>query len=301
MPDRRHWRLYLSALVLLVGGAYLTLSVLDSVSAEKRIAAKPNRLGSLGGAIAYELRHSLGTAVYVFLGGWFVVVVRLALRRSWLRWSLRSLGWLLLIPTAAVLAERWPKLAPAGAVLPLGPGGSIGAWINDWLQDRLQPLGQDLLLVGCLALGVILTLDDALRLLMRLLWWCLRANLDLPVIEKRPAPQRGIPLIVRTIPTAEAEEVEETEEEETPAPEASESDEPAIGAKIIPIHHHNEIVRHEMQGPHLFTAPRRKPPTQTVSDRERFADFELPSLKLLEDAQPFDYHAHDHQLRDRAA
>jgi DNA segregation ATPase FtsK/SpoIIIE, S-DNA-T family len=290
MSDRRHWRLYLSVLVLLVGGVFLTLSVLDSVSADRR-------LDPLGGAIAYELRQSLGAAVYVFLTGWFVVIVRLALRRSWLGWWLRSLGWLLLVPAAAVLAERWPEVAPAGAVLPLGPGGSIGAWLNEWLQGWLQPRGQDLFLAGCLALGVLLTLDDVLRLLLRLLWWCLRANLDLPMFEKRPAQRRGIPPIVRTTrPT----EVEETEEEEAPAP-AAEPEELAMGAKIIPIHHHNEIVRHEMHGPHLFSTPRRKPPLPAVSDRERFADFELPSLKLLEDAQPFDYRAHDHQLRDRAA
>ncbi|HTU18923.1 MAG TPA: hypothetical protein VMG10_12760, partial [Gemmataceae bacterium] len=78
MLDRRHWRLYLSALVLSAGGVFLSLSVLSSLS------AKPSRLDPLGGGIAYELRQSLGAAVYVFLAGWFVVVVRLALRRSWL-------------------------------------------------------------------------------------------------------------------------------------------------------------------------------------------------------------------------
>ena len=298
MPDRRHWRLYLSVLALLVGGVFLTLSVLDSVSADTRFVLKPNRLGPLGGAIAYELRQSLGAAVYVFLTGWFVVAFRLVLRRGWLGWSLRSLGWLLLVPAAAVLAERWPEFAPTGAVLPLGPGGSIGAWLNEWLHDRLHPLGQDLLLSGCLTLGVILTLDDALRLLLRWLWRCIRANLDWPTIENRPAQRPGILPIVRTTPPAEAEESEEVE---IPAPAAVESEEPAIGAKIIPIHHHNEMVRHESQGPHLFSTPRRKPPVETVSDRVRFADYELPSLKLLEDAQPFDYRDHDQQLRERAA
>ncbi|HTU19041.1 MAG TPA: DNA translocase FtsK 4TM domain-containing protein [Gemmataceae bacterium] len=292
MLDRRHWRLYLSALVLSAGGVFLTLSVLASLS------AKPSRLDPLGGAIAYELRQSLGAAVYVFLAGWFVVVVRLALRRSWLGWSLRSLGWLLLIPATAVLAERWPELAPAGAIPPLGPGGSIGAWLNTWQQNRLQPLGQNLFLGSCLAFGVMLTLDDALRLLLRLLWWCLRANLDLPSGKIRSLLPRSIPRIVRTPLPAEAEDIEQ---EKASAPDADESEEAAVGAKIIPIHHHNEIVRHEMQGPHLFSAPRRKPVVAAVSDRERFADYELPSLKLLEDAKPFDYREHDQQLRDRAA
>src|SRR5215471_13205052 len=113
MPDRRHWRLYLAACILLASGVFLTFSVLDCCPT-----------GPFGAGLAHELRQSLGAAVYVFLAGWFAVVIRLVLRRSWLSWSLRSLGWLLLVPSAAVLAERWPDLLPPSAMLPLGPGGS---------------------------------------------------------------------------------------------------------------------------------------------------------------------------------
>ncbi len=295
MPDRRYWRLYLAVCILLGGGVFLTLSVLTSIS-----AAGPNRLGPLGGEIAYELRQTLGAAVYVFLAGWFTIIVRMVVRRSWLSWSLRSLGWFLLVPSAAVLAERWPALAPAGAVPPLGPGGSLGAWVADWMQGALRPIGQNLLLGGCLAFGLILSGDGFLRLLLRLSWWCVRANLGFSKTnEQRPTPRLyTAPPIVRTKPPKEADE--DDQDEELP-PAASEAGEPATTAKIIPIHHHNEIARHETQGPHLFAPSRRKVSAETVSDRERFADYELPSLKLLEDAQPFNYSAHDHQLRERAA
>src|SRR5207248_2207994 len=37
------------------------------------------------------------------------------------------------------------------------------------------------------------------------------------------------------------------------------------------------------------------------SDGERFADYELPPLSLLEEPQPFPYEAHDQRLRERAA
>ena len=121
MLDRRQWRLYLAACILLIGGVVLTFITIDSV----RAGARPNPLDPLGGSIAYELRQTLGVAVYVFLAGWFAVVVRLVLRRSWLNWTLRLLGWLLLVPSSAVLAERWQALAPLGAVPPLGPGGSV--------------------------------------------------------------------------------------------------------------------------------------------------------------------------------
>ena len=90
MPDRRDWRLYFAACVLLAGGLFLTLSVLDYDPSDVGNAIYPaptashNRLGPLGAAIAHELRQTLGFAVYVFLAGWFVVVVRLIFRRRWL-------------------------------------------------------------------------------------------------------------------------------------------------------------------------------------------------------------------------
>jgi S-DNA-T family DNA segregation ATPase FtsK/SpoIIIE len=289
MPDRRYWRLYLAACVLLAGGVFLTLSVLDCCPT-----------GPLGAALAHELRQSLGAAVYVFLAGWFVVVVRLVLRRSWLSWSLRSLGWLLLIPSAAVLAERWPDLVPLSAMLPLGPGGSIGGWLNDWLQASFPPIGQYILLGSCAALGVLLSLDVFLLRLLRLLWWCVRTNLDITSEAGRRAVKRPrlSPPIVRKVTPAEAEEPEPDEE---PTPDVTRVEESANGRHVIPIHHHNEIARHEAQGPHLFAPSRRKSAASTPSDQERFADYELPALTLLEDARAFDHREHDQQLRDRAA
>jgi len=302
MPDRRHWRLYLAACVLLGGGLFLTCSVLDYDPGDAAGAIYParstphNRLGPLGAGIAHELRLTLGAAVYVFLAAWFIVVIRLVLRRSWLSWSLRSLGWLFLIPSAATLAERWPNPVSSLATAPFGPGGSLGAWLNDWLLASLQPIGQYLLLGSCLALGTILTLDTILPRLARLLWWCLRFNLGVPLDSARLPTQRTVSAapIVRKSPPAEAEEPEETEE---PAP----SEEQSGRAHIIPIHHHDRMGGHDPQGPHLFADSRRKPPAAPMSDQERFADYQLPALKLLEDTQPFDSSEHDQQLRDRAA
>ena len=226
MLDRRPWRLYLAVCILLGGGLFLTLSVLDAKPDDVAGAiyphhAKPyNRLGPLGAAIAHELRQTLGVAVYVFLAGWFVVVVDLVLRRSWLRWSLRSLGWLLLVPSASVLAERWPALAPL-AEPPLGPGGSLGAWLNGWLEVQFQPIGQYLLLGGCLALGLLLTLDFLLLRLARLLWWYLRANIGLPPrTEKRLVNRAGLPPILRPHRLAEPEASQDDEEPAPVVPEA---------------------------------------------------------------------------------
>jgi S-DNA-T family DNA segregation ATPase FtsK/SpoIIIE len=279
MPDRRHWRLYLSVCLLLAGGVFLSLSVFDSEFANAPGAARPNRLGQIGSAIAYELRQSLGAAVYVFLVAWFAVLIRLVLRRSWLRWLLRSLGWLILIACAAVLAERWPALAPAGALPPLGRGGSIGAWLNDSVENAFQPSVQVILIGSSFALGLILTLDTELLFLGRLLWRQLRANFRLLSARRRSPPR----LVVS--PIMPAAQDAERPDERSQAERGNEEEEP----KIIPIHHHNEVLRHAP------VAPRH------ADDRDRFANFELPSLKLLEDAQPFDYRAHDQQLRQRAA
>jgi S-DNA-T family DNA segregation ATPase FtsK/SpoIIIE len=286
MPDRRHWRLYLAACILLIGGVFMTFSVLDY------------SLGPLGAGLAQELRQSLGVAVYVFLASWFTVVIQLVLRRSWLSWTLRSLGWLLLVPCAAVLAERGPALALPGAMPPLGPGGSIGGWLNDWLQTAFSPTGQDVLLGSGATLGVLLSLGSLLPRLPRLLWWCIRANLDITSQSaKRPAERvRPAPFIVRMSPP-ETEDPEPDEEAAADAP----PEEAANGRHVIPIHHHNEAARHEAQGPHLFAPSRRKPAACTPSDRERFANYELPMLTLLEDARAFDHREHDRELRDRAA
>jgi S-DNA-T family DNA segregation ATPase FtsK/SpoIIIE len=264
-----------------------------------------NRLGPLGAGVAHELRQALGAAAYVFLAGWFTIALRLVLRRSWLSWSPRSLAWLSLVPTAAVLAERWPALALPGTMAPLGAGGSIGAWLDDWLQASFQPIGQQILLASCAALGLVLSLDTLLLRLGRLLWWLIRVNLDSnDDAGDRPAPRnRPAPPILRMAAPADVVTPEPNEETDR---DLARTEEPADGPHVIPIHHHNELPRHEPQGPHLFSAPRRTPPSpplkgRAVSDPQRFVDYELPSLNLLEDARPFDHRAHDQQLRDRAA
>ena len=43
--------------------------------------------------------------------------------------------------------------------MPIGPGGSLGAWLADWLARSLHPAGQRLLYGACLFLGTVLALD----------------------------------------------------------------------------------------------------------------------------------------------
>src|SRR5262249_53119739 len=46
--------------------------------------------------------------------------------------------------------------------------------------------------------------------------------------------------------------------------------------------------------------PERPLVNESASDREHFADYELPEMSLLTDAKPFDYSSQEHELRDRA-
>src|ERR1700757_29455 len=112
MADHRSFRLDWIACALLLCGLVVALCVFSHVpggSAGTGVyppSAEPaNLLGPAGAWLAQGLFESLGIAVYVFLASWFVLVVVLLVRRSLLTWSLRLLGWLLLLPSATVAAD----------------------------------------------------------------------------------------------------------------------------------------------------------------------------------------------------
>src|SRR5262245_32907200 len=127
MLDRRHWRLDAAATALLCTGLVVALAVFsyDPADVPGRVYPPPGRpanlLGQPGARLADALVQTLGLAVHVLLASWFVLVVMLFLRRGWLTWSLRLLGWVLLVPCACVLAQRWALPGPRGPLV--GPGG----------------------------------------------------------------------------------------------------------------------------------------------------------------------------------
>jgi S-DNA-T family DNA segregation ATPase FtsK/SpoIIIE len=258
--------------------------------------AAADLLGEPGALLAGSLIDALGVAVYVLLATWFVVVVLLFLRRSWLRWSLRLLGLLVLLPCAAVLADQ---VGPALLAGPLtGSGGTLGAWLRAWLDAQFPPAARVGLLAGTAAAGVVLAGDTILLRLLRLLfgvlrrlarvvWWVLRRPVHLPIgHHASPAPAA------------------ETPDADTPAAPAD-----AAGTdQAIPIHHHHQPVaapgESEEDAGSAEPAPRRLPINRcapAAEEAERFADYELPPLTLLEDARPFAYEHHDQELRERAA
>src|SRR5262245_25754193 len=158
MSDRR-FRLDVTAFVLLAAGLLVALCVLGHDAhggGPVHPAPEPtNPLGPPGAWLAQSLYEGLGVAVYLLLASWFVLVVLLFVRRTWLRWAVRLVGWLVLLPSAAVaaewLGERWPESLPER-------GGTLGAWLTLLLRERLAPLAQALAIGGTLLIGLALGL-----------------------------------------------------------------------------------------------------------------------------------------------
>jgi DNA segregation ATPase FtsK/SpoIIIE, S-DNA-T family len=235
-----------------------------------------NLLGPAGAWLAEELYGALGAAVHVLLATWFVLVLLLLVRGYNLTWLLRLTGWLLLLPCAAVLAD-WIGPDILGGSL-AGGGGSVGAWLTEWLECEFTPPGRALVFAGSLFAGLLLTADFVLVRVARAGWWTMRKSARLP---RRPRNFANTPAFFGATPRK--------------VPLARKLD-----TEAIPINHPEDVSQLPSSTPEARTPPPIIRPAP-MPEEERFADFELPPLTLLEDPQPFPYEEHDQQLRERAA
>ncbi|HMF13341.1 MAG TPA: DNA translocase FtsK 4TM domain-containing protein, partial [Gemmataceae bacterium] len=298
MLDRRLLRMDLAACVLLVTGLLVATCIFGHDPTSIR---SPNvnghLLGPLGEAVGRSLTDALGVAVYVLLANWFVLVVILFLRRRWFAWSVRLAGWLLLLPCAAVFAAMVGPALLGGPIT--GPGGSLGAWLSRWLAGQLHPLGRALVLTSATLLGMVLALDFVLSGLTRQLLRILRPAMAKSLQFSRSFSGRSWRLIrwfFATRPAKGAAPSSAALASTMPKAELPVSDE------SIPIHHHDETAKAgatiRVDGPAPILPINRHAP---LPDADRFADYELPPLRLLEEPEPFPYEEHDQQLRERAA
>jgi S-DNA-T family DNA segregation ATPase FtsK/SpoIIIE len=308
MAGRRSLHLDLVAGGLLLAGLLVALTVFSHDPADLPGPAvypphdqPANLLGEPGAWLAEGLFEGLGVAVYVLLASWFVLVVLLLVRRGLLTWVLRLAGWLLLLPCAALTANHLGPDLLGGP--PAGSGGSLGAWLAVWLDAHFHATGQVLIFGASLLLGLVLTVDFLLVAflrgfaggLARLLcgtWklgrWLL-GNRSHAGTQRVPRWQPRQPAVSEE-PEDEAEEGEEDTGEEEEEETAAEGDD-------IPINHPEAAGRPAEAGAAVVPIVRPAP----LPEEERFSDYELPPLSLLEDAQPFPYEQHDQQLRERAA
>src|SRR5262249_5646269 len=170
--ERRAWRLDLAALLLLLAGLLVALSLFTDEpplpTRHSPLTTHRNVLGPGGAWLAQVLTETLGVAVYVLLVSWFVLVVLLFLRRGLFTWSLRLAGWLLLLPCTAVLADYLGPQVFGGPIT--GSGGTLGAWLRTWLHDALPEPVRYLVVAGCWAVALALTCDVLLAGIIRIGW-----------------------------------------------------------------------------------------------------------------------------------
>ena len=118
---------------------------------------------------ARSLVDGLGTAVYVFLAAWLALALPLFWRQGWRTSVLHLLGWSLLTPTAAFLADRFGAAWPHGPAA--GQGGALGAWLSLWMAAHVHPSVQFALLGMSLLIGLALSADFITRRLPQAARW----------------------------------------------------------------------------------------------------------------------------------
>ncbi len=289
MSDRR-FRLDLASFGVFLVGLVVALCVLS----HDPTAAK-NLLGPPGMWLAGSLLEALGFAVYLLLASWFVLVVMLWMRRSWVRWSVRLVGWLLLLPWAAAVADLLSPYLPD--TFP-DRGGTLGAWLALRLQEHFSGVVQAIILTGILLFGLFLGMDRGLLRGFRIGWRLLRWHLSavgrvfrwLTVSHPSAAPV-SVPRTAKAVIPIPDEEPEGPEEPLVPG-------DPEDEARSIPINHHNQVSLPSDPDFILKSLKNRLAPVPSEADR--FADYALPELTLLEEAAPFPHDQHDQHLRDTA-
>jgi DNA segregation ATPase FtsK/SpoIIIE, S-DNA-T family len=278
MPDRRNLRVDGIAWLLLFCGLVVALCVLS----HEATAATPNLLGVPGDWLARELYAALGSAVYVLLIAWFVLVLMLLVRNSWLRWTGRLLGWLILLPCTAVAADYLGHDWLPGPLY--GSGGILGAVLRETVQDEM-PGALGWIVYGSTAfLGLLLAADFLIRGFIDLLYYiCFGLSFFLALIV------RGATRLIALIRWHPEEVIDSAELVEPDPP-------------TVPIQHTGFVVKPDETEAH-DPAPAILPITRismsSVSE-PNFDNYELPPLSLLDDPEPFPYEQHDQKLRDQA-
>ncbi len=304
MMSRRFWRLDAAALSLFAACVAVSLALFsyDPADLPGRVypvnAAPKNLLGRTGALLARSLHDGLGVGVYLLVGLWLAVVALLVLRRRWLRWSFRLSGWLLLVPAACLAATEWG--ARLGDALP-ERGGSVGVWLSGQLGTLLPAPWLAVAVASALVLGVVASFDFAALPAARSSGRALGLLLRRRCPGTRPLPRRGVGAIPLSVGVLRSEE--DPASEETTSVGYTTASAAPIDLRSIPINHHAHVdMQLEPLPSPLVTrkAPAIKAMKEVSSDRERFADYKLPGVGLLEDVTPFDYASQEKVLRDRA-
>lgn len=289
-------RFDLAAILVLVAGLLVSLALLgedyvpDQVSLlHTKSSMGANLLGIPGSWVATRLHRTFGLSAYLLMTCWFVAVVMLFQRRQFASWSRRLLGWLILIPCVAFAADNLGGMSSLG--VSRDGGGTLGAWLTGLLEPRLTLRWSWVIAGGVALAGLLLALDSLVISLARLK---LRGLKALAAQACRVLGLFGSKTKAR-INTWIVNRKRDGQGKTPPdTPLMIRADK---GLPSIPIHHH------EAASKLTKTAKRFEEKTEEMeqSEEDRFADYELPALGLLEDPVPFPYEAHEQRLRETAA
>ena len=295
VPLSARWRLDAVAVSLVLFGVALAVAL-----------ASPSWLGEWGNLVAARLIDTLGVGVGLLVAGWFTVVGLYIGRRGWLRFGVRTVGWVVLTASAAALADT----ALSVSVSVFGPGGSVGAWIRFQLEALAPSPVPNVILGSVILVGLLLTLDGFVRAVLHSLWETVRTVGRLlvrgnalvnrstnAVIVKLTPPEK--PVIVPLTSVAVSADIPITRPVLATVDAA-----PAEAESPVPIHRHTERpATTNMPTPMPFRiVPRDDVEEEVVEPRSNLPEgYELPSLALLADADPFPVADHEQKLRERAA
>jgi len=277
----------------------LALALTAALAGLAAVAANPYLVGSHGPTIVRPLFDALGYGLFgIFALGLWAVLLRVARVKRW-RMLGRVLGGMVLVIGLAMAMDRWFLSLPK--VSAFGPGGSFGSLGNHELNRIGKPPIPALLLVCSLAVALWFMLPEVVRVIanasvrinhslgniteqllarLRFPWWPRRAPKPQNEMEPEPIPLMVSPLLIPAGPKiTRAVTVAEL------PPEVVEDE---VEPEAVPIHRHAAQVA-------------LRPPTEDENRSDLPEGYELPSVDLLSDPDPFPVADHEQKLRERAA
>jgi S-DNA-T family DNA segregation ATPase FtsK/SpoIIIE len=300
----RRWIADLAAFVLLAGWLLAVMAVASfdprDPSGQPFIypanAHNQNQLGQAGAWLASIGYLIFGWSLIPFLGCWYIAGMALLLQGRNGRWALRVLGWQLLIPGTALLADIFQIPLNRTWQPFTGPGGRMGASLHQLASTYWSSMQVVLAVtLSTFVLGLFLGLDWCWPIVRFLLT---RVGQAIAAIAKKLSSFRFRPLRIATftgaIPKLGSIPIRHPHLKTTTD---DDTDVDAVAATVSV----KDVasVKKELK---IF-APKNVTDMSWGEVWVQQGEYKLPPLDVLEDPAPLPYHQpeHEQRLRDRAA
>lgn len=318
MLEQRDLRLDLAALGLLALCVFLGASLLsyDAADPPNTLVYPPNTqianvCGKSGAIVSAGLLDLLGVGAYYFLFSLMAWDAVLLARQQIGQPLLRLTGWLLsLTGLCALAAMALPGLGPGPVI---GSGGYLGATVRGLLERHFASVGAYILVVSLLLGGMLLATD---YVLLRALVWIARLPLG--------ALGRGIALVSQAYASkllgrrsTRNRKLASNDGEEPPIRIAGRHDPDSLprgdvsptaqgAAAPGPSSPEAGAAESDVLSPLKVRKPRKSPREELIeqieaaSNSSEPSDYELPSLDLLLESEPFCFEQQEADVRRKA-